>query len=53
MRHNEGLANDVGPLEMRKTGLKLAFRDELLRQSDLVVEGDTLNRIHALFSIAT
>jgi hypothetical protein len=39
MRYNERLANDVGPLEVRKTSNKFAFRDKVLRQSDLVFKG--------------
>ena len=46
MGYDEGLANNVGALEVRKAGLKFAFCDEFLRQSDLVVEGDSPNSIH-------
>lgn len=53
MGYDEGLANNVGALEVRKAGLQFAFCDEYLRQSDLVVEGDAPNRIHELLSIET
>jgi hypothetical protein len=43
----------VGALEMMKAGFKFTFCDELLCQSDLVVEGSAPNRIHELRSIAT
>ena len=36
MRYNERLANDVGPLKVRKISNKFAFRDKVLRQSDLI-----------------
>ena len=48
MGYDEGLANNVGALEVRKAGLKFAFCDEFLRQSDLVVEGDSPNSMHTL-----
>jgi len=53
MGYDEGLANNVGALEVRKAGLKFAFCDEFLRQSDLVVEGDSPNSIHELLPVAT
>ena len=53
MGYDEGLANNVGPLEVRKAGLKFAFCDEFLRQGDLVVEGDSPNSIHELLPAAT
>ena len=54
MRYDEGLADDVGALEVRrKRPAKFAFCDHVLRQSDLVVEGGAPNRIHELLSIAT
>jgi hypothetical protein len=31
-----------------KTSLELAFRDELLRLGDLVIEGDAANGVHEL-----
>ena len=53
MRYDERLANEVSALEVRKTRNKFAFHEEVLRQSDLVVEGGVLNRIHEPLSIAT
>lgn len=53
MGQHECLADYVGALEVSKAGRKLAFCDECVRQSDLVVKGGVLNRIHELLSIAT
>jgi len=53
MGYDEGLANNVGALEVRKAGLKFAFCDEVLRQSDLVVKGDSPTSIHELLPVAT
>ena len=53
MRYDEALANDVGALEVTKASLELVLCDQFLRQSDLIVEGGALNRIHELLSIAT
>ena len=36
--HDEGLANDMGALQVRKAGLELTPGDELLRQGDLLLE---------------
>jgi hypothetical protein len=52
MGYDEGLANNVGALEVRKASLKFAFCNEFLRQRDLVGEGDAANRIHELLCIA-
>ena len=53
MGYHEGLADDVGALEVPEAGLKLASCDEFPGQGDFVVEGGTLNRIHELLSFAT
>jgi hypothetical protein len=53
MGYDEGLADDVGTLEMGKASLKFAFCDEFLGQGDLAGEGDVLNGIHELLSVAT
>ena len=53
MGYDEGLANDVGALKVRKASLKFASCDEFLRLSDFVVEGDAANWIHELLFIAT
>jgi hypothetical protein len=51
--HDKGLANDVSTLYVSKACLKVTSRDELLRQSDLVVKSCAPNRIHEPLSIAT
>ena len=53
MGYDEGLANNVGALEVRNPGPKFALCDEFLRQSDLVVEGDSPNSVHELLPGAT
>lgn len=52
MGYDEGLANNVRALEVMKASVKFAFCDEFLRQSDLVIEDDALNRVHELLSVA-
>jgi hypothetical protein len=49
---DKGLANDVRALNMGKARLKFTSCDELLRQSNLIVEGQTLNGIHESLSMA-
>jgi hypothetical protein len=52
VEHNERLANDVSALYVSKACLELTSCNELLRPSDLVVEGYPPNGIHEPFSIA-
>jgi hypothetical protein len=49
--HDKGLANDVSALQVSKACLNFTSCDELLRQSDLVVEGYIPYWIHEPLSI--